>query len=111
MLGGGRGAIIARNELEDGAKLLIDIVALRQSLTTLKRDPGTFQMSVMLLLTIAQCILTLVFAISALNFLMDIFLDLPLEDSCARGLVEPGGFEDMCCIDPIVCSAAHDLSH
>jgi hypothetical protein len=45
MLWGWRRANIARSELEDHANLVVDLVALRQSLTLFERDPGAFVMS------------------------------------------------------------------
>lgn len=50
---------------------------------------------------------TLVLSISTLNLLVDVFLHFALQDSGARGLVESGGFEDMCRIDPVVVSPSH----
>ena len=43
MLWSGRRADIARGELEYHANLVVDLVALRQSLALFERDPGTFR--------------------------------------------------------------------
>ena len=52
---------------------------------------------------------TLIFPVSALDFLVDILLDVPLEDACAGRLVEASGLEDVCRINPVVFSPAHDM--
>jgi hypothetical protein len=43
MLWSGRRADVARSELEYHANLVVDLVALRQSLALFERDPGTFR--------------------------------------------------------------------
>ena len=43
MLRSGGRTVIARDIFEDDAELLIDIVALRKSLTLLEGYPGTFK--------------------------------------------------------------------
>jgi len=51
----------------------------------------------------------LVFSIAALDLLVDILLHLALEDACTGGLVEAGGLEDVCGIDPVVLATAHHM--
>lgn len=50
---------------------------------------------------------TLIFAITALDFLMHSLLHLSFQNSSSCRLIEPGCFEDMCCIDPIILSPSH----
>lgn len=52
---------------------------------------------------------TLVFPVTALNLFMDVFLDLTLEDACSGRLVEAGGFQDVCRIDPFIMATAHNM--
>ena len=108
MLRSRRWAIIARYELENGAKLVIDIVALCQSLTLFKGNPGAFEMSDIPILNFNTDEWTLIFAIATLNLLMHLLLNLALKDSCTGGLVETSGLEDMRSIDPIIVAAAHN---
>ena len=54
--------------------------------------------------------LTLILAISALNFLMYTLLYLSLQDPGSLWLVVIGNFEDVCCIDPIVLTASHYMA-
>lgn len=51
---------------------------------------------------------TLVFAITTLNLLMSPFLDFTLENPGSRWLVKTSYFKNMCSIDPIVASSAHN---
>lgn len=51
---------------------------------------------------------TLVFSITTLHFFVDSFLDLPLENACSCWLIEPGSFEYMRCIYPIITSPSHN---
>lgn len=44
-----------------------------------------------------------------MNLLVSVLLDFALEDAGSRRLVESGGLQDMCRIDPIVAAAAHNL--
>ena len=55
-------------------------------------------------------LLTLILAVSALNFLMDTFLYLSLQDPRSLWLVVIGYFENVCCIDPTVLAASHDMA-
>jgi len=77
MLWSGRRADVARSELKYHANLVVDLVALRQSLTLFERDPGTFRISASpsTELTFQR---TLVFSITTLNLLMRLLLDLSL---------------------------------
>lgn len=52
-------------------------------------------------------IVTLIFAVASLHFLMNTFLHFSLQDSSSRGLVKPGDFKDMRRVDPIVGSSPH----
>lgn len=54
-------------------------------------------------------VLTLIFPVAALHLLMHPLLHFSLEYPCSCGLVEAGCFEDMGCIDVVVCSTSHDL--
>ena len=40
---------------------------------------------------------------------MDILLDISLEDSGSGRLVETSSLQDVCCVDPIVMSATHNM--
>lgn len=53
-------------------------------------------------------LLTLVFTISTLHFFMHPFLNLALENTGSCRLVEPGSFENMCSIYPIIASSSHN---
>lgn len=52
---------------------------------------------------------TLEFAITSLDLLVVALLNISLEDTCSRRLVEGGGFQDVCGIDPVVGLASHDV--
>ena len=49
----------------------------------------------------------MIFAIASLDFLMYPLLDLSFENARSCRLIKPCGFEDVCCIDPIVPSPSH----
>lgn len=51
---------------------------------------------------------TLVFAVTALDLLMNPFLHLTLEDTGSRWLIEPCNFENMCRIDPVIRPPSHN---
>lgn len=51
---------------------------------------------------------TLVFSITTLYFFVDAFLDLALENACSCWLVEPGSFEYMCRIYPVITPPSHN---
>lgn len=53
--------------------------------------------------------LTLIFAISTLNFLMDVLLHISFQDSGSRRLVKAGSFQDVSCIDPIIVPSSHNM--
>jgi hypothetical protein len=59
--------------------------------------------------TSTRLTLTLIFSISTLNLLVYAFLDLSLQYPCSRGLVEPGCFQDVRSIDPVIGPTAHDV--
>jgi hypothetical protein len=73
-----RRAVVARDILENGAKLLIDIIPLRQCLTLLKRNPGAFAQLDVRLEIFDVYERTLIFAISTLHLLMHLLLNLAL---------------------------------
>ena len=52
---------------------------------------------------------TLVFAITSLDFLMNILLYFAFKDSCAGGLVKASSLQNVGGIDPIVQSPSHDM--
>jgi hypothetical protein len=107
MLRGRWGAKLARGKLEDGSELLIDIVSLCQSFTLFKWDPCACR-SQRLSPRSEFFWRTLVFTISTLDLLVCLLLNLSLEDSRSGWLIETGGLEDVCRIDPIVSTAAHN---
>ena len=78
MLGRGRGAAVARHEVEDGAHLLEHAVALGQHPAIFQRDPGA-----------------LVLAVAALHLLVHALLHFALEDPRSRGLVVVGNLENV----------------
>ena len=108
MLGSRRWTVIAGDELEDGTELVIDIVALRQSLTLFEGNPGTFQKSDMPVPMFGKDVRTLVFAISTLNLLVHLLLNLALQDSGTGGLIETSSLQYMRGIDPIIVTTAHN---
>jgi len=83
---------VTRLVVEDWSQFVEDSVALGQAATFGQRDPCA-----------------LVFSIATLYFFMCSFLDFSLEDACAGWLVEIGDFENVCCVDPVVGAAAHDM--
>lgn len=52
---------------------------------------------------------TLIFPVTSLDLLVDVFLHVPLEDACPGRLVEAGGLQNVRRIDPIILSAAHHM--
>lgn len=52
---------------------------------------------------------TLIFAVTSLNFLVGIFLNVALENPRSGGLVELCCFQDMCRIDPIIVPPSHHM--
>lgn len=52
---------------------------------------------------------TLIFAIAALDLLMNSFLDFALEYSRSGRLVKAGNLQNMGCIYPVVGSASHNM--
>lgn len=63
-----------------------------------------------LVLSISSCSRgyhTLIFAITALYFLMDSLLDFSFQNSSSCRLVKPGRFQNMCRIDPIISPSSH----
>jgi hypothetical protein len=92
VFGSRRRTPVAGGVVEDWPQLVEDSVALGQAATFGQRDPCA-----------------LVFSIATLDLFVGSLLDFPLEDACAGGLVEVGDFENVCCVDPVVGAAAHDM--
>ena len=97
--------------LEDRAKAVIYTILYRKVFALREWDPGscTARLSAPDRLCKTWVLSTLVFSIPALHLLVDAFLHLSLENSCPRGLVIVGHFQDVCRIDPVVGAAAHDM--
>ena len=53
--------------------------------------------------------LALVFPISTLDFLVDVFLNLALENSSPGRLVKARSLEDMCRINPVILPPPHNM--
>jgi hypothetical protein len=51
----------------------------------------------------------LVFSITTLDLLVNVFLHISLENSGSSWLVEPSSLQDMCCIDPVIVSPSHHM--
>lgn len=92
MAGSGRGAFAACCILEDESESVVDVVSAGELFSRFQGDPCA-----------------LVFAISTLNLLVDVLLDLALEDASAGRFIEASTLEDMSGIDPIVYFAAHHM--
>jgi hypothetical protein len=88
----GRWALGTGDELEDGEKAVVDVVALGEVDALVERDPCS-----------------LVLAVAALNLLVCFLLNLALEDPGTCWLVEAGGLKDVGSVDPVVLSPAHDM--
>jgi hypothetical protein len=54
-------------------------------------------------------VFTLVFSITALNLLVSVFLNFALEDTGPGRLIEACSLQDMCRIDPVIVSSAHNM--
>lgn len=52
---------------------------------------------------------TLIFAISTLNFLVNILLHISFQNSRTGWLVEAGGFQYMGCVDPVIVPSSHNM--
>ena len=81
-----------RNEIEDGAQTLDDLISLRKLDSPLERDPCS-----------------LIFSITALDLFVRFFLNFSLQNSRSGRLVEPRSFQDVCGIDPVVLPTSHDM--
>ena len=92
MLGRRRRAPVAGYVVEDGAHLVQHAIALCKVPPLLERYPST-----------------LIFAIAALNLLMHALLHFALENSGSGWLVVVGYLENVCCIDPVIGTPAHDM--
>lgn len=57
----------------------------------------------------AEARLTLILPVSSLDLLMGILLHLSLQDARSCGLVEAGGLQDVCGVDPVVLATSHDM--
>lgn len=52
---------------------------------------------------------TLIFAVAALDLLMNSLLDFLLQYSCSCRFIVAGNLEDVGCVDPVVRSSSHDM--
>ena len=92
MFGRRRRAAVTRDEVEDPGDAVENAMLLCEHTALVERDPCA-----------------LIFAISALDLLMDAFLYLPFEDSCSCRFIEACNFQNVSGIDPVVRSASHDM--
>lgn len=90
MLGRRRRSLVSRHKVKDCAHLLQHLIALRQDLAILERDPCA-----------------LILPIPTLDLLMDALLDFALEDAGSSRLIVVGDLEDVGSVDPVVGAAAH----
>lgn len=51
----------------------------------------------------------MIFSISTLNLFMNVLLHISFKDSGSGWLIEASGLQDMCCIDPVIVSPAHNM--
>src|ERR1700750_1365273 len=92
MLRSRRWTSVSRHIVQNREQLRHNAIALRQIAAIRERDPGA-----------------LVLSVSALDLFVNALLHLALEYAGAGGLVEASCFQDMCCIDPVIHFAAHDV--
>lgn len=52
---------------------------------------------------------TLIFAVTALDLLVELFLNITFQNSRSGRLVKASGLEDMGCVDPVVMSPPHHM--
>ncbi len=90
MTGSRRRALTTCRVLEDGSEAVVDIIPLGELFSYVQGYPCA-----------------LVLAVTTLDLLVDIFLNLAFENASTGRLVEAGTLEDMSGIDPIVESPAH----
>ena len=97
--------------LEDRAKAVIYTILYRKVFALWQWDPGSYtaRLSAPDRLCKTWVLSTLVFSIPALHLLVDALLHFSLENSCPRGLVIIGHFQDVRRIDPVVGASAHDM--
>ena len=95
-------AAVAGNVVENLANAFNDAVLLGQGACFIQRDPCAFS-KVSVRFRPPDCTaLTLIFSITTLNFLMHAILDVLLQASCSRRLVETGDFQNVSGVDPII---------
>lgn len=102
------GAVVAWDKFEYRTKFFVDAIPMGERFSMLKRNPSACNKSKNCH-DIVSGLCALIFPITALNLLMQLFLHLPLQDSSPRWLVKACSLQNMRRINPIIMATTHNM--